>query len=155
MTASLVATAGFRCDDLAGWHIVLGGWNWKIRPDHADEWQRQLLFHPLKSSTGTIIKRGPHRTVRQLDALTGGGTYFLKVFIAQAGELAGSNCCEASRQIGSSRYRLAVRRQVPTAEVVAVGFQDGLVESERVGGHEESSRRRRARRMAPGNGRRD
>ncbi len=123
MTANLVAPSGVCRDDIAGWRrLSVDGWNWRIRPDHGDGLRSHPLLSLSKRSVGTIIKQGPHRTVRRVEALDANGAYFVKIFHRSDWRARWKHWLRGEPAYWEfSRYRQALRRQVPTAEVVAIG----------------------------------
>jgi hypothetical protein len=105
-------------DELAAWTSVnAGDWKWLVHPDVGDVLQQHF---DGDNASSIIIKQGPHRTIRQLD--TPAGAFFFKQFHQPDWSTAFRHWIRGGQARWEySRYRLAIRRDIPTAEVVAIG----------------------------------
>ncbi len=124
MTADALAeTLNFRRDSLSGWKTVsAAAWRWRLRPDMADVLQDHPVLKPGEAplSPGTVIKHGPHRTVRRLEV--SGREFYFKQFHLPDWRTRIRHLLRGNQARWEwSRFQLAVHHEIPTADVVAVG----------------------------------
>lgn len=124
MTANAVpAPLHARRDTWSGWITAFAGsWKWRLHPQVAEELQHHPALRMDMSSrdSGAVIKQGPHRTVRRFEIA--GAEFYSKQFHHPDWRTRLRHLLRGSQAHWEwSRFSLATRHHIPTAEVVAIG----------------------------------